>query len=239
LLNADYTFVNERLARHYGIPDVYGAEFRRVPVTDPNRRGILGQASILSITSIATRTSPVIRGKFIMTALMGLPAPIPPPNVPPLDQSAPATKPTSVRERLESHRRNPVCSSCHKNIDPLGFSLENFDPVGQWRERTEGGKLVDASGVLQDGTPVDGPVALRSWLTNHPDVFVGTVAEKMLIYALGRGLDPYDMPVVRKIVHDAAKDNYRFMTIISNIVTSRPFQMRVRSSAPADEQKAE
>ena len=226
LLNANYTFMNERLARHYGVKGVYGERFRRVELTDPNRRGLLGHGSLLSVTSVATRTSPVIRGKYILTTLMGLPEPIPPPNVPTLDEGAPVTKPTSVRERVESHRRNPVCASCHRSIDPLGFSLENFDAVGQWRTNTEDGKPVDASGVLQDGTQVNGPAALRTWLTGHPDVFVGNVATRMLIYALGRGLEPNDQPVVRSIVKKAAQVDYRFLSLIQGIVESTPFQMR-------------
>jgi mono/diheme cytochrome c family protein len=230
LLTANYTFANERLARHYGLKGVYGERFRRVEVTEPNRRGLglLGHGSLLSVTSVATRTSPVIRGKFILTTLMGLPAPVPPPNVPALDQSAPARRPTSVRERMESHRRNPVCASCHRNIDPLGFSLENFDAVGQWRDTTEDGKPVDTASVLQDGTAVNGPAALRNWLVGHPAVFAGNVTERMLIYALGRGLEPSDMGVVRGIVRNAARDNYRFMSVIIGIVESKPFQMRVK-----------
>jgi hypothetical protein len=205
LLNANYTFLNERLAKHYGIKGVYGERFRKVEVADPNRRGLLGQGSLLAVTSVATRTSPTIRGKFILTALMGLPAPVPPPVVPALDQSAPvnAARPATTRERVESHRRNPTCAACHRNIDPLGFALENFDPTGQWRTADSGG-AVDTSGVLADGTPVNGPTALRNWLTARPDVFVGNVTERMLTYALGRGLEPIDKPVVRSIVRKSA-----------------------------------
>ena len=228
LLNADYTFVNERTARHYGIPNIYGNDFRKVTLDDPNRYGLLGQASILTLTSVATRTSPVFRGKYILTTLLGLPAPVPPPNVPALAENAGNAKPRSVRERLEEHRKSPVCASCHRNIDPMGFSLENFDAVGRWRSATEAGSPVDASGVLPDGAPVDSPAALRKVIASRPNAFVGTVTEKLLIYALGRGLETYDMPVVRGIVRDAARKDYRMMSIIQGIVESRPFQMRVK-----------
>jgi cytochrome c5 len=228
LLNADYTFVNERLARHYGIPNVYGPDFRRITLNDPNRRGLLGQGSILTLTSVATRTSPVFRGKWILTNLLSTPPLPPPPNVPALAENAGAAKPRSVRERLEEHRKSPVCASCHRNMDPIGFALENFDAVGQWRAATEAGTSVDASGVLVDGTPIDGPSALRKALAARPNVFAGTLTEKLLTYALGRGLETYDMPVVRHIVSDASLHDYRMMSIILGIVQSRPFQMRVK-----------
>jgi hypothetical protein len=230
LLDADYTFVNERLARHYGIRGVYGSRFRRVPVTDPNRRGLLGQASILSMTAVATRTSPVLRGKYIISNLMNTP-PLPPPAVvPDLEESATKDRPSTVREQLERHRSNPVCGSCHRNIDPVGFALENFDAVGQWRESTREGLAIDTAGVLADGTKVDGPLALRKALLSRPDVFSGTIAEKMLIYALGRGLEPVDMPVVRGIVRDSAAQNYAMQSILLGIVRSAPFQMRTKLS---------
>jgi mono/diheme cytochrome c family protein len=226
LLNADYTFVNERLARHYGIRGVYGSHFRRVPVTDPNRRGLLGHGSILSMTAVATRTSPVLRGKYIISNLLNVP-PLPPPAVvPDLEESAHKDKPSTVREQLERHRANPACSACHRNIDPVGFALENFDAVGQWRAATREGLPIDAAGVLADGTKVDGPVALRTALLARPDVFVGTLTEKLLIYALGRGLEPVDMPVVRSIVRNAAGRNYAMQSIVLGIVQSAPFQMR-------------
>jgi mono/diheme cytochrome c family protein len=228
LLNADYTFVNERLARHYGIRGVYGSRFRRVPVTDPNRRGLLGHGSILSMTAVATRTSPVLRGKYIISNLLNTP-PLPPPAVvPDLEESAHKDRPSTVREQLERHRANPVCASCHRNIDPVGFALENFDAVGQWRETTREGLAIDAAGVLADGSKVDGPVALRRALLSRPDVFAGTVTEKMLIYALGRGLEPVDMPVVRGIVRNAAEQNYAMQSIVLGIVKSAPFQMRTK-----------
>ena len=228
LLNADYTFVNERLARHYGIKGVYGTRFRRVPVTDPNRRGLLGQASLLTLTSVATRTSPVLRGKYIISNLLNTPPLAPPAVVPDLAESAHKDKPSTVREQVERHRANPTCAACHRNIDPVGFALENFDAVGQWQTRTREGLPIDSAGVLADGTKVDGPTALRSALLSRPDVFVGTVTEKMLIYALGRGLQPIDMPVVRGIVRDAAARNYAMQSIVLGIVRSNPFQMRTK-----------
>jgi hypothetical protein len=228
LLNADYTFVNERLARHYGIPGVYGSRFRRVTVTDPNRRGLLGQGSFLSLTSVANRTSPILRGKFVISNLLNTPPLPPPPNVPQLEESAPKDRPSTVREQLELHRANPVCASCHRNIDPVGFALENFNPVGQWQNATKEGLKIDSAGVLADGTPIDGPVALRRALTDRPEVFVGTVTEKLMIYALGRGLEPVDMPVVRNVLKSAAKSNYAMQSIILGIVRSSPFQMRTK-----------
>jgi mono/diheme cytochrome c family protein len=228
LLDADYTFVNERLARHYGIPRVYGSHFRRVPVTDPNRRGLLGHASILSMTAAANRTSPVLRGKYVISNLLNTP-PLPPPAaVPDLEESAHKDRPSTVREQLERHRGSPVCASCHRNIDPVGFALENFDAVGQWRTATREGLPIDAAGVLFDGTKVDGPVALRKALLSRPDVFAGTVTEKLLIYALGRGLEPGDMAVVRSVVRNAAAQNYAMQSLILGIVRSTPFQMRTK-----------
>jgi len=230
LLDADYTFLNERLARHYGIPNVYGSHFRRVPVSDPNRRGLLGQGSILAMTAVATRTSPVLRGKYIISNLLNTP-PLPPPAVvPDLEESATKDKPSTVRQQLERHRANPVCGSCHRNIDPVGFALENFDAVGQWRTTTREGLAIDTAGVLSDGTKVDGPVALRNAILSRPDVFAGTVTEKLVIYALGRGLEPVDMPVVRNIVRNAAAQNYAMQSLILGIVTSDPFQMRTKLS---------
>src|SRR6185369_1968605 len=228
LLDADYTFVNERLARHYGIKGVYGSRFRRVTVTDPNRRGLLGQGSFLSLTSAANRTSPVLRGKYVISNLLNTP-PLPPPaNVPQLEESAPKDRPSTVRGQLELHRANPVCASCHRNIDPVGFALENFNAVGQWQDETKDGLKIDSAGVLSDGTPIDGPVALRKALLARPGVFVGTVAEKLMIYALGRGLEPVDMPVVRSVVNASAKKDYAVQSIILGIVQSSPFQKRTK-----------
>jgi hypothetical protein len=230
LLDADYTFVNERLARHYGIKGVYGSRFRRVVLTDPNRRGLLGHGSFLSLTSAANRTSPIIRGKYVISNLLNVP-PLPPPaNVPPLEDSAPKNRPSTVREQRELHRSTPVCAACHRNIDPIGFALENFNAVGQWENGTKDGLKIDSAGVLLDGTAVDGPVALRKALLARPEVFAGTVTEKLLTYALGRGLEPVDMPVVRNVLRGAAKNNYAMQSIISGIVQSSAFQMRTKLS---------
>jgi len=231
LMTADYTFVNERLARHYGIPGVYGSRFRKVPVTDVNRRGLFGQGSILSITAAASRTSPIIRGKFIVSTFWNNPPPSPPADVPALEASAPKGRPSTVRETLELHRANPTCAACHKNIDPVGFALENFDVDGSWRTTTREGLKIDSAGTLADGTVVDGPVQLREALLAKPTLFANTVTQKMLIYALGRGLEPADMPVVRSIVRNAAKRDYSLMSIVLGIVDSYPFQMRTNSAA--------
>jgi mono/diheme cytochrome c family protein len=225
LLTADYTFVNERLARHYGIPDIYGSRFRRVAIADDARRGLLGQASILAVTSHAERTSPVVRGKFVLENILGNPVPPPPPDVPALKETAAGEKPKTMREQMAEHRANPACATCHKVMDPIGFALENFDAVGAWRTREAGG-AIDASGALADGTPVDGVVTLREALVRRPDRFASTLTEKLLTYGLGRGLDYYDMPVVRAIVRDAARGDYRFSAIVMGIVRSTPFQMR-------------
>jgi hypothetical protein len=226
LLTADYSFINERLARHYGIPDIYGSHFRRVTFTDPARRGLLGQGSIFAITSHAERTSPVLRGKWVLENILGMPVPPPPPDVPPLKERTDAEKPRTMREQMVEHRANPVCASCHKVMDPIGFALENFDAVGSWRSR-ESGLEIDASGELADGTKVNGVVELRQALTRDPELFVGTFTEKLLTYALGRGLDYKDMPAVRKIVRQAAPVNYKFSAIVMGIVQSTPFQMRM------------
>ena len=228
LLNANYTFVNERLARHYGIPNVYGSHFRRVTLNDDNRRGLLGQGSILTVTSYPNRTSPVLRGKWILENILGTPPPAPPANVPPLKENEEGSKnPRSVRELVEEHRRSPACSGCHSVMDPLGFSLENFDATGEWRNKDTSGPI-DVSGQLADGTKVNGPVSLRQAIMKHPDQFAGTVTEKLLTYALGRGLEFYDMPVVRGIVRDAARDDYKFASLITGIVRSTPFQMKTK-----------
>jgi mono/diheme cytochrome c family protein len=233
LLDADYTFVNERLARHYGIKGVYGARFRKVQVTDQNRRGLLGQGSFLALTSVANRTSPIIRGKYVISNFLNTP-PLPPPaNVPQLEASAPKDRPSTVREQLELHRANAVCAACHRSMDPIGFALENFNAVGQWQDVTKDGLKIDSAGVLFDGTKVDGPVALRKAMLARPEVFVGTVTEKLMIYALGRGLDPVDMPVVRSIMRGAAKNNYAMQSIVLGIVQSSAFQMRTKITKSA------
>jgi len=230
LLSADYTFVNERLARHYGISGVYGTRFRQVKLTDPNRRGLLGQGSILSLTSVATRTSPVYRGKFVLATFLNTPPPPPLPNVPALEEAAKGAKsaPKTVRETLELHRSSPVCASCHRIIDPPGFALENFNSIGQWREKTENGAPIDAAGVLADGTKVNGPVALRNAILSRPEAFMTVLTERIMTYALGRGVEPSDMPVVRSIVKKAGQSNYRLASIVQSIVESAPFQMRTR-----------
>ena len=229
LLSADYTFADERLARHYGIQGVYGPQFRRVKLTDPNRRGLLGQGSILAMTSVATRTSPVFRGKYVLSTFLNTPPPPPPPNVPSLDESNKDSKvPKTVRAQLELHRKNQPCAGCHRVIDPPGFALENFDSVGQWRDKGPDGAPLDVAGLLADGSHVNGPVALREAILSRPDAFVTVIAEKMLTYALGRGLEPADMPVVRRIVRKAAQNDYRLSSIVIGIVESAPFQMRTK-----------
>ena len=226
LLTADHTFVNERLARHYGIPGVYGSRFRRVKWDDDRRRGLLGQGSILTVTSLATRTSPVVRGKWILENVLGTPPPPPPPDVPELEAGSDSGEPASLRARLEAHRANPVCSNCHARMDPLGFALESFDAVGQWRETDAGGAPIDTAGVLPDGAAFDGLPALRDVLHGRRDEFVATVTEKLLTYALGRGVEHYDRPAIRAIVREAAADDYRWSSIILGITRSLPFQMR-------------
>jgi hypothetical protein len=225
LLTADYTFLNERLARHYGIPGIYGSQFRRVTLKDDFRRGLLGQGSILALTSHAERTSPVVRGKWILENILGMPVPPPPPDVPPLRENKDREKPLTMREQMVEHRANAVCASCHKTMDPIGLALENFDAVGAWRTRDAGGPI-DVSGELADGTKVNGVVDLRNAIVSRPEVFAGTLTEKLLIYALGRGLDYRDMPAVRGILREAAKNNYRVSSIILGVVNSTPFQMR-------------
>ena len=231
LLTANHTFVNERLAKHYGIPHVRGTHFRRVERHDERRRGLLGQGSVLAVTSFPNRTSPVVRGKWILENLLGTPLPPPPPDVPALvEKPNPGDEEQPMRARIAQHRKNPVCASCHATMDPLGLSLENFDMVGRWREVDEALIPIDASGVLPDGTTFEGPSGLRNVILSDPDRFVRTVTEKMLIYALGRGLEHYDMPAVRKIARDAAKQKYRASSIVLGIVNSRPFLMRRRQS---------
>jgi hypothetical protein len=224
LMTADYTFVNERLARHYGIPNVYGSQFRRVTVAASARKGLLGKGAVLLVTSHADRTSPVVRGKWILDNLLGAPPPPPPAVVPPLDDSAAAATLT-MRQRMEKHRENPVCASCHKVMDPIGLALENFDAIGRWRD-LDGESPIDASGVLTDGTKVSGAVDLRDALLQRPEVLVGTMTEKLLTYGLGRGLEPYDMAAVRNIVRTASKEQYRFSALVKGVVTSTPFRMR-------------
>ena len=224
LLTADYTFVNERLAKHYGIPYIYGSHFRRVTLADDARRGLLGKGALLMVTSHADRTSPTVRGKWILENILGTPPPPPLPNVPPIESSS--ETPRTLRERLERHRASATCAGCHKVMDPLGFAMENFDAVGTWRTR-DAGLPLDASGQLADGTSINGIVALRGALLARSDVFVQTLTEKLMTYALGRGLQYYDMPAVRQIVRTAARQDYRFSAIMNGIVSSAPFQMRM------------
>ncbi|MBF8301579.1 MAG: hypothetical protein HW394_1949, partial [Acidobacteria bacterium] len=227
LLQARYTFVNERLARHYGIPNVYGSRFRRVALgEDSVRGGLLGHGSILTVTSYANRTSPVLRGKWILENIMGTPPPPPPPNVPPLADNNTGVKVLSMRERMAQHRVNPACSGCHQLMDPAGLSMENFDAIGRWRTRTEAGAAVDASGGLPGGSAFEGMAGLRGALLSRPELFVSTVSEKLLTYALGRGLEYYDAPAVRAIARDARGHDYRFSSLVLGIVKSGPFQMR-------------
>jgi hypothetical protein len=228
LLNADYTFVNERLAKHYGIPGVEGSYFRRVTLTDEARRGLLGKGAILLVTSHANTTSPVLRGKWVLENLLGSPPPPPPPNVPALKETAPGSAPRTMREQMEQHRQNPACFGCHRTMDPIGFAMENFDTVGKWRTTNEAGVTLNTADVLADGTRIDGVVALRNAILARPDVFVQTLTQKLMIYALGRGLTYADMPVVRYIVRES--DGYRLNKLVLGIVLSEPFRMRTKAS---------
>jgi hypothetical protein len=225
LLTSRDTFLNERLARHYGIPNVYGSHFRRVTLDNDTRWGLLGKASVLSVTSYPHRTSPTIRGKWLLENLLAAPVPPPPPNVSANLDADPSIETASVREMLEAHRKNPVCASCHARMDPLGFSLENFDSLGQWRTM-EAGAPINAAGVLLDGSTVEGPVALRRALIGQQDQFVKAVTEKLLVYAVGRQMEYYDAPAIRAIVRAAAADDYRWSSVILAMVKSTPFQMR-------------
>jgi hypothetical protein len=240
LLTADYTFVNERLAKHYVIPNIRGSEFRRITLTDDYRRGLLGKGAILALTSVADRTSPVLRGKWVMGVLLGTPPPPPPPSVPKLDET-PGTadgKSLTVRERMEMHRANPACNSCHQMIDPVGLALENFDVTGAWRtlDKTYSisptgvrihspGVPIDPTSKLFDGTPLDGPASLRQAILKHSDAFIDTLTEKLMAYAVGRRMEHYDMPAIRAITRNAQKENNRFSSFILGIVKSPAFQM--------------
>jgi hypothetical protein len=239
LLTADYTFVDERLAKHYGIPNVYGSQFQRVtlgPDLDV-RRGLLGKGALLTITSQPTRTSPVARGQYFLQTFLGVTPPQPPLDVPVIpprkDDATGNSKEPSMRQRMEQHRADPGCAACHKIMDPIGFSLENFDAVGFWRT-TDEGVPIDAAGELVDGTALNGPTSLRDALLRYSDQYVRVVTEKLLTYALGRGTEDADMPIVRSIVRDAARDNYRISSIVLGIVKSAPFQMSVKSQADDD-----
>jgi hypothetical protein len=225
LLNSNFTYLNERLARHYQIPNVRGSNFRRVSLTDSDRFGLLGQASILTVTSYPTRTSPVLRGKWILENLLGTPPPPPPANVPDLKDHAEDGRELSLRQQMEKHRADPTCASCHARMDPLGFALENYDGIGKRRTNDANGNI-DTSGALPDGTKFQGPGGLRDLLLGRRDQFVETFAEKLLTYALGRGLEYYDQPAIRAIKREAAEHDYRISSVIIAITRSTPFQMR-------------
>jgi hypothetical protein len=231
LLGAQDTFVNERLAQHYRIPGVRGQQFRRVTLSDQHRWGLLGKASLLTITSYGNRTSPVLRGRFVLETILGTPPSPPPPNVPSLKENEAGAEPKSVREILEQHRANPTCATCHRVMDPLGFALENFDALGAWRS-SDHGAAIDPSGALFDGTPVSGPATLREALMARPDQFTATMAERMLTYAVGRSLTPADMPVVRSVVRDVKAGRYRFSSMVMAVAMSAPFQTRKVGGPP-------
>jgi hypothetical protein len=234
LMTADYTFVDERLAKHYGIPQVYGSHFRRVELGPElaSRRGLLGKGGILMATSHADRTAPTLRGKWLLENILGSPPPPPPANVPGLETAA-GEAPKTIRERLESHRANPACASCHQIMDPLGLAMENFDAIGGWRT-LEAGRPVDASGAFTDGRAIDGAAELREALLADPGVFADTVTRKLMTYALGRGLQYYDMPVVRRVLEGARDGHYKFSDVVLGIVDSAPFKMRAKAPAPQD-----
>jgi hypothetical protein len=232
LFTANYSFVNDRLARHYRIPNGQGSDFRRVTFEDGRRGGLLGQGSLLTITSYAHRTSPVVRGKWLLENVLGVPPPPPPPDVPGLPEFDDNGEAVSIREQTEKHRKNPTCASCHARMDPLGFTLENYDAIGRWRDVAEAGNPIDALATLPDGTRLDGSTGLRQMLADHRAEVVGTFARKLLTYALGRGLEPHDGPAVRAIVRDAARDGDRWSSIMLAIVRSTPFMMSVRAQAP-------
>jgi len=236
LLNADYTFVDERLARHYGIAHIQGSQFRRVPVDDVSRRGILGHASVLTLTSAPNRTSVVKRGQWVLENLLGTPPPPPPPGVEvKLDQPPePGVAPTTLRQRMEQHRANPSCGACHGVIDPIGIALENFDAIGKWRD-TSAGQPVDAVTALWDGTRLNGAADLREALVARSPQFAETVAEKLLAYGLGRKVEYYDMPAVRGIVSNARARNYRFRELIKGVASSSAFQRRVKQPSVSDQ----
>ena len=229
LLDADYTFVNERLARHYAIPNVYGDRFRRIRITDEHRRGLLGHGSVLTVTSYPNRTSPVLRGKWILDNILGSPPPPPPPDVPDLEENVPGQL-LAMRERMEQHRKNPVCASCHARMDPWGLAMENFDATGRWRA-SEGTTIIDASASLQDGTTFVGPAGVRELLLSRREEFVTTVTSKLLTFALGRGIEHYDAPTIRAILRESEDREYSFSSLLTGIIKSVPFQMR--RSAPA------
>jgi hypothetical protein len=236
ILDADYTFLNERLAEHYGIPGIQGSEFRRVALKDDNRRGLLGHGSVLTVTSYANRTSPTLRGKWLLENLLGAPPPPPPPDVPSLPEAS-SERALTMRERMEQHRVNPACATCHATMDPMGFALENFDGLGRWRATSATpanpvGNPIDAAGTLPDGTQFNGPAGLRRIIMARQDQFIHAFTERLLTYALGRGVEAYDQPVIRKIARESGAADYRWSAVITSIAKSMPFQMR-RSRQPS------
>jgi uncharacterized protein DUF1588/uncharacterized protein DUF1592/uncharacterized protein DUF1585 len=238
LLTANYTFVDEILAKDYGIPNVLGARFRRVTLTDENRFGLLGQGSILTLTSVSNRTSPVQRGKWVMMVLLGTPPPPPPPNVPLFKENKENGKPQSVRQTMELHRQNEPCHSCHQLMDPIGLALENFDAVGAWRTK-DSGLPIDASSKMFDGSKLDGPLSLRKAILSHSDAFIETFTERLMAYGLGRVVDYQDMPMVRAIERDAARDDNHFQAFVLAIVKSMPFQARRAEAIPLSENRGQ
>ena len=234
LMTADYTFVNDRLARHYGIPNIVGGYFSRVPLKEEARRGLLGKGAVLMVTSHANTTSPVLRGKWVLENIIGAPPPSPPADLDTaLKDEGPDAPPRTMREQMEMHRRSPLCANCHKVMDPIGFALENFDVVGAWRTKNEAGLPLNTADALVDGTKITDVVTLRAALLKRPEVFVQTLTEKLLVYALGRGLTPEDMPGVRAIVRRAGRNAYRFSSIVEGIVNGAPFRMRMKMSGDA------
>jgi hypothetical protein len=226
LLDASHTYLNERIALHYGISNVRGNKFRRVDLADPNRHGLLGKGGVLMATAYPNRTSPVLRGAWILETIMGTPPPVPPPDVEDLAENEAGKPATTVRERLERHRENPTCNACHSVMDPLGFALDNFDATGRWRDvDRDTGTPIDPSGVMPNGSIVSGPIELREALLARPTLFAQAITEKLMIYALGRSLEPQDMPTVRALVRDAAEHDYRFSSIVLGIVNSEQFRM--------------
>jgi hypothetical protein len=232
LLTANYTFVNERLAKHYGIPNIHGSQFQRVTFPEGSPRGgLLGQGSILTLTSYSTRTSPVLRGKYVLENLLASPPPPPPPNVPSLKtEGEKSEEQLSLREAMIKHRASPACANCHARMDPIGFALENFDAVGQWRDH-DSGKPIDVSSKLADGTVVDGVAGVKAMLLRDPDRFTSAVAEKLLMYATGRNVQYFDRPALRRIVRDAAAGDYKFATLVLGVAQSAPFQTRATAAA--------
>jgi len=239
LLSANYTFVNERLAKHYGIPNVHGPEFRRVTLPPGSPRGgLLGQGSILTITSYANRTSPVNRGNWVLQNLLSSPPPPPPPDVPALKTEGKETgKTLTMREAMTQHRAMPACAGCHSRMDPIGFAMENFDAIGRWRDR-DGDSAIDASGVFPNGQKFDGMAGLKEALLSSPEEFVSTVCERLLMYAVGRNVQYFDAPAVRAIVRESARNNYKFDSLVLGVVKSVPFQMRETQAVKSNEEKS-